>query len=42
MNLILRLILVILRARRAPRLGPLDESVIQARVLPTDLTSTST
>src|SRR5688500_20400617 len=37
MNLILRLILVILRARRAPRLGPLDESVIHARVLPTDL-----
>jgi acyl-CoA thioesterase FadM len=37
MNLILRLMLVILRARRAPRLGPLDESVIHARVLPTDL-----
>lgn len=37
MNLIFRLILVILRARRAPRLGPLDESVIHSRVLPTDL-----
>ncbi|MBW3570612.1 MAG: thioesterase family protein [Gemmatimonadetes bacterium] len=37
MNLIFRLLLVILRARRGPRLGPLDESVIQARVLPTDL-----
>jgi acyl-CoA thioesterase FadM len=37
MNLLLRLILVLLRARRAPRLGPLDESVIHSRVLPTDL-----
>jgi acyl-CoA thioesterase FadM len=37
MNLIFRLLLVILRARRGPRLGPLDESVIHARVLPTDL-----
>lgn len=37
MNLIFRLILVILRARRGPRLGPLDESVIHARVLPGDL-----
>jgi len=37
MNLIVRLILVLLGARRGPRLGPLDESVIHARVLPTDL-----
>ena len=37
MNLLFRLLLVILRARRGPRLGPLDESVIHSRVLPTDL-----
>ena len=37
MNLIFRLILVLLGARRGPRLGPLDESVLHARVLPTDL-----
>lgn len=37
MNLLIRLILVLLRARRGPRLGPLDESVIHSRVLPTDL-----
>jgi acyl-CoA thioesterase FadM len=37
MNLLFRLILVVLRARRRPPLGPLDESVIHSRVLPTDL-----
>ena len=37
MNLLLRLITTLLRARRRSRLGPLDESVITLRVLPTDL-----
>lgn len=36
MNLLLRLILLVPRARRRPPRGPLDESVIHARVLPTD------
>ena len=37
MNLILRLLYVLFRALRGPRLGPLDESVIPLRVLPNDL-----
>ena len=37
MNLLLRLITTLLGARRRSRLGPLDESVISLRVLPTDL-----
>lgn len=37
MNLILRLLYVLLRSLRGARLGPLDESVIPLRVLPTDL-----
>lgn len=37
MNLILRLLYVVLGTLRGPRLGPLDESVVWLRVLPTDL-----
>lgn len=37
MNLYFRLPLVLLRARRRESLTPLDESVLQFRVLPTDL-----
>lgn len=37
MNLLLRLLLVLWRAWRAPRLAPLAESVVPFRVLPTDL-----
>ncbi len=37
MNLILRLLYVLARALLRPRLGPLDESVVPLRVLPTDL-----
>ena len=37
MNLILRLLYVVLRALRAPRLDPLEESTVWLRVLPNDL-----
>jgi acyl-CoA thioesterase FadM len=36
-NLLLRLVWVVLAALRRPRLGPLDESVVRLRVLPSDL-----
>jgi acyl-CoA thioesterase FadM len=36
-NLLLRLIALVVGARRRSRLGPLDESVLEMRVLPTDL-----
>lgn len=37
MNLLFRLLLLVFGARRRPPLGPLDESVVPMRVLPTDL-----
>jgi acyl-CoA thioesterase FadM len=37
MNLIFRLLLVVVRSFRRPRLGALDESVLRLTVLPTDL-----
>lgn len=37
MNLVLRLLYVLLRALRGPRLRALDESVVPLRVLPSDL-----
>lgn len=37
MNLLVRLLYVLLGSLRRPRLGPLDESVIRLRVLPSDL-----
>ena len=37
MNLILRLIFIIVRARYRPRLQPFDISVVHMRVLPNDL-----
>jgi acyl-CoA thioesterase FadM len=37
MNLIFRLLYVLLSSFRAPRLGPLEESVVRFRVLPNDL-----
>lgn len=37
MNLIFRFLLVLLRASRGPKLGPLDTSVLRFRVLPNDL-----
>lgn len=37
MSLFFRMLWVVLAALRRPRLGPLDESVVRLRVLPTDL-----
>ena len=37
MNLLVRVLATLIGAKRRPRLGPLDESVITLRVLPTDL-----